>query len=72
MIGASAQRYEQLHGLCSGQDHLREQGSIRGHRRKKYEQFAVEMGKHVDYLLVIDRLEGDPAENRIAGLQDVS
>ena len=37
---------------------------------KKYEQFAVEMGKHVDYLLVIGTdWKVIPLENMIAGLQ---
>jgi len=37
---------------------------------KKYEQFAVEIGKHVDYLLVIGTdWKVIPLENMIAGLQ---
>jgi 3-dehydroquinate synthase II len=39
---------------------------------KKYEQFAVELGKHVDYLLVIGTdWKVIPLENMIAGLQGV-
>lgn len=39
---------------------------------KKFEQFAVEMGRHVDYLLVIGTdWKVIPLENMIAGLQGV-
>ncbi len=40
---------------------------------KNYEQFAVELGRHVDYLLVIGTdWKVIPLENMIAGLQGVS
>jgi 3-dehydroquinate synthase II len=40
---------------------------------KKYEQFAVEIGKHVDYLLVIGTdWKVIPLENMIAGLQSTN